>query len=87
MITYPTRCQIIDVTEREVFPGIIGRTPDVSKPHVGKYGTAEQVTADCYVKITLDDGNVLWGYECWWMPVSDEHTMPVQRDVQGAQGA
>lgn len=72
MARYPTRCQIVDVTGQEVFPGVMGKTPDVSREHVGKYGTAE-MTGECYVKITLDDGNVLYGYECWWRPVrSDE---------------
>ncbi len=64
---YPTRCRIVDVTGEEVLPGIIGNTPDVSKPHIGKEGLAERV--DRYIKITLDDGNILMGYECWWEPL------------------
>jgi len=54
---YPVRCEIIDVTGIEVFPGIEGKTPDVSKPHIGKRGLAEKV--DGYVRITLDDSNIL----------------------------
>jgi hypothetical protein len=69
MARYPTRCRIIDVIGQEVLPGIMGNTPEVSKPHVGKFGTAE-IIDDYDVKITLDDGNVLWGYECWWQSVS-----------------
>ena len=65
---YPTRCRIIDVTGQEVLPGLIpglmGRTPDESKPHIGKVGLAELIGDD--VRITLDDGPVIWGYECWW---------------------
>ena len=64
---YPLRCKIRDVTDIEVFPGIIGRTPDISKPHVGKQGLAEKI--DGTVRITLDDGNVIYGHECWWTPV------------------
>ena len=68
MATYPTRCQIVDVTGQEVFPGVIGNTPDVSRQHIGKFGTAERMP-DWNIKITLDDGNVLYGYECWWEAV------------------
>ncbi len=64
---YPTRCRIVDVTGEEVLPGIIGNTPNVSKPHVGKEGLAERIGK--YVRITLDDGNILMGYECWWEPL------------------
>ena len=67
---YPTRCQIIDVTDQEVFPGIIGNTPDVSKPHVGEFGLAEKLS-NGNVKITLDNGGILMGYECWWTPIKE----------------
>lgn len=69
-IKYPTRCKIIDVTGEEVFPGVEGNTPDVSKPHVGKEGLAEEHPNG--VKITLDDGSILMGYECWWTPIKEE---------------
>ena len=65
---YPVRCEILDVTGQEVFPGIEGRTPDESKPHIGKRGLAEEIGYN--VRITLDDGSILWGYECWWKPES-----------------
>ena len=68
-IRYPTRCKIIDVTGMEVAPGLEGRTPEVSKPHLGKCGLAEWVEG--HVRITLDDGSVLWGYECWWTPIEE----------------
>lgn len=67
-IKYPTRCEIIDVTGEEVFPGVIGNTPDVSKSHIGEFGVAEKID-DLNVKITLDNGVVLMGYECWWRPI------------------
>jgi len=74
-IKYPTRCKILDVTGIEVFPGIKGSTPDISKPHIGKYGLAEIVVhpeqASEQVRITLDDGSVLWGFECWWQPLEE----------------
>ena len=65
---YPTRCEIVDVTGIEVFPGIRGRTPDNSKAHIGKKGIAEDYGDT--VRITLDDGNVIYGYECWWVPLN-----------------
>lgn len=64
---YPVRCQIIDVAGVEVIPGFLGKTPEVSKPHVGEYGLAERDDAGD-VRITLDGGGVLMGYECWWTP-------------------
>ena len=66
---YPQKVKIIDVTGVEVFPGIQGKTPDVSKNHIGKEGIAEEVGNT--VKITLEDGWVLWGYECWWEPLGE----------------
>lgn len=38
-----------------------------SIPHLGKEGLAEK--DDWMVRITLDDGHVIYGYECWWMPL------------------
>ena len=67
-IKYPTRCEIIDVTGMEVFPGVLGKTPDTSKPHIGKQGLAESID-DLSVRITLDDGTIIYGYECWWKPI------------------
>lgn len=66
---YPVRCQIIDVTGQEVFPGLVGNTPNVSKPHVGKFGLAEKLP-DGNIRVSLDGGGVLMGYECWWTPVA-----------------
>ena len=68
---YPQRCQIVDVTGREM-PGtsLPIRTPDVSRPHIGKEGTAELLGDS--VRVTLDDGTVLRGSECWWEPLHGE---------------
>lgn len=67
-IRYPVRARIVDVTG-----GYLGdipmRTPPVSIPHIGEEGLAEMV--DGSVRITLDSGAVLWGYECWWVPVEE----------------
>lgn len=68
-IQYPTRCRIIDVTGQEVLPGIEGKTPAISKRHVGKEGLAE-LMKDENVRITLDDGNIIYGYDCWWEPLT-----------------
>lgn len=67
-IKYPTRCRIVDVNG-QTFHGIKIRTPDKSYPHLGKYGLAE--LEDGLVKITLDDGNIIYGYECWWIPINE----------------
>ena len=68
-IKYPTRCQIIDVFDA-VIGGLQCKTPEDSKPHIGKYGLAEEI--DNEVKITLDDGNITYGYDCWWIPVKNK---------------
>lgn len=68
---YPVRCRIIDVTGFELIPGLIANTPDVSKPHIGKEGIAERADDGINVKITLDDGTILYGYECWWEPLEE----------------
>ena len=64
-VEYPTRCRIVDVTGQEIYPGIVGRTPEVSKPHIGKEGLAENL-GQLDVRITLDDGTILEGCDCWW---------------------
>ena len=64
--TYPTRCRIVDVTGEE-WHGIQIRTPDESRPHIGKEGVAA-LDRRGDVRVTLDDGTVLMGYECWWEP-------------------
>lgn len=71
---YPVRCKIIDVTDIEVFPGIMGRTPKESKPHIGKEGIAYHSREG--VTIELDDGNILHGHECWWKPINVLWSMP-----------
>ncbi len=72
MIKYPTRCKIIDITGEKLYPemfsNLVARTPEVSKPHVGKEGLAEQID-ELTIRITLDDGNIIYGYECWWVPL------------------
>ena len=67
---YPTRCKIVDVTGMIRDFGDIKiplRTPEESKPHIGKEGLAEKTGKD--VRITLDDGTVIFGYECWWKAI------------------
>ena len=69
-MNYPIKCKIIDVDGKEVFPGLMGKTPEISKDHIGKEGMAEKFEGT--VKITLNDGNVLYGYDCWWEPIDEE---------------
>ena len=74
-MTYPTRCKIISAYGEEVLPGIITLTPDKSKQHIEKMGLAELVPSNIIegmteqVRITLDDGMIIWGFECWWEPI------------------
>ena len=67
-IGYPTRCRIMDVEGVEVYPGILGATPEDSKPYIGQKGVARQ-RKDGEIEITLDSGKTLLGFECWWEPI------------------
>ena len=67
---YPVRCVIVDIAGEVIdpeYPNIVAATPDVSKPHIGQRGLAERIGA-WDIRITLDDGNIIHGYECWWEP-------------------
>lgn len=69
-IKYPIRCRIIDVDGTGHKVGVfLTKTPDESKPHVGKEGLAER-DENNHVRITLDDGSVLMGWEAWWAPIN-----------------
>ena len=62
---YPVRCRIVDPTGGTLYSWPVEKcTPEESMPHIGKEGLAEEV--DENVRITLDDGTILWGYDCWW---------------------
>lgn len=73
-ITYPTRCRIVDAGGFQLSDVLAARTPEVSVPHIGKEGWAAMefdgpLDNTGQVVITLDDGTVLFGYECWWVPL------------------
>ena len=70
---YPTRCRIIDIDGKVIMGRVVAKTPAQSLPHIGKCGLAELVDTD-RVRITLDDGNIIWGHECWWEPVDTTPT-------------
>lgn len=61
------RCRIVDAT-KGTFCGTPMANPPESVPHIGKEGNVRPYVADGKdtVKITLDDGTTLFGYECWW---------------------
>jgi len=80
-MTYPQRVRIIDVTGMELLPGIEGKTPEDSIPHIGKEGLAEKVGR--LVRITLDDGNIIWGHECWWKPLANPPEQPESVEGEG----
>ena len=69
---YPVRARIIDAAGEPIpFPaplGIVCATPAASLPHIGKEGLAELVRG--LVRITLDDGGIIWGHDCWWQPLA-----------------
>ncbi len=68
---YPVRCKIIDIAGEVInpeYPNIIAATPEVSKPYIGEEGLAELLD-EWTVRITLDNGNIIYGYECWWTPI------------------
>jgi hypothetical protein len=66
------RCKVIDPRYAE-YPGYSHKfvAPRKSLPHIDKLGYAERGN-DNVIKITLDDGNILYGYECWWEEVVEE---------------
>ena len=60
-------------------------------PHIGKEGLAEEV--DENVRITLDDGTILWGYDCWWeaikapvLPLSAQQLISQSGNVNTLEG-
>lgn len=66
-----TRVKIVQAAGTEVLPGVIAADPEESVPHHEKLGWMEEVPCDVFggrgnPRIELDDGSVLWGYECWW---------------------
>jgi len=70
-VTYPCRCRIVDADGAPIAPGLQARTPEGSRPHVGKEGLAEDL-GDWLIRITLDDGTILYGCDCWWVPVATD---------------
>lgn len=63
---YPVRCRIVNPTGEVFAFGLVKQAPPESMPHIGKEGLAEEVGEN--IRITLDDGTIIWGYECWWEP-------------------
>lgn len=70
-MTYPTRCRIVDADGAQIAPGLQARTPEGSRPHIGKEGLAEDL-GDWLIRITLDDGTILYGCDCWWVRVGTD---------------
>lgn len=87
-IRYPTRCQIIDVDNLDYKVGrYTAKTPGGSHAHVGKQGLAEKM-GEIDVRITLDDGTILMGNECWWIPLglSQSQRCAIMRSVRLCTG-
>ena len=73
---YPTRARIIDVSG-EIWQGLAIATPPESRPYIGEEGWAEMLdpTDPFSVRITLDSGAVLWGWQCWWEALPSDATL------------
>ena len=67
-VNYPTRCRIVNPGGFDYLPGLEAQAPEKSLPHIGKEGLAER-TPGGDVMITLDNGGIIFGYECWWEPI------------------
>lgn len=82
VLPYPCKVLIIDVDEPDtvvLWNGMAIKTPEASKPYIGKVGIVERVADPTLidydtVRITMPDGHVLWGWECWWAPIVDPTT-------------
>lgn len=42
---------------------------DSSPEHIGKEGTIRALTQSGIPEIHLDDGSIVFGYDCWWRPL------------------
>lgn len=63
------RVQIVRA-EGQTFAGLPCRDPHPE--HISKKGTIVALDTDddwSSPKIELDEGSVIWGYECWWKPL------------------
>lgn len=68
------RVRIVEAAGTALPGGLMAADPPAAQPHFEKLGWC--IDAPCEAlggrgnpKITLDDGSVLWGYQCWWEPV------------------
>jgi hypothetical protein len=67
-----TRVRIVDPKGRRLAgTDLIAKAPADSVPHLGKEGEIVGYNGRS-PKILLDDGSVLFGYECWWEPVEED---------------
>lgn len=65
------RVKVVQAGGTEVIPGVIAADPAAAQPHFEKLGWMEEAPCPALggrlnPKITLDDGNVVWGMESWW---------------------
>lgn len=70
------RVRVVSALGQEVIPGtgLLAADPAAAKPHFGKEGWCDMDavpfpdTEPDYTnpRIELDDGSVIWGYQCWW---------------------
>jgi hypothetical protein len=77
-VRYPTRCQVVSVDGGKI-GALPVYTPAESRAHVGKLGTAYRIRDrdGCEsVVLDLDDGTLLHGSQCWWVPLETDADAP-----------
>lgn len=65
------RVKIVSVAGQEVFPGLIGADPQPAQENMDQLGWMEdtpcpELGGRLNPRIELDNGEVIWGYQCWW---------------------
>ena len=65
---FPLHVRIIDPRNHPYAQGYRMTAPPASVPHLGKSGLIRSSwKPGDSPKIELEDGTVLYGYECWWV--------------------
>lgn len=65
------RVKIVQAVGIEVIPGVVATDPEVSLPHHDKLGWMQESPCEALggrnnPRIELDNGEIIWGYQCWW---------------------
>ncbi len=67
------RVRIVQAEGQPLDAGFVAADPPKAQANMRKEGWCEvdapHPAFGTNPKITLDDGTVIWGFECWWEPV------------------